>query len=134
MIKRFLILILIIAATISACTTNEVVTPTPFPNDDTTTPIISSGQVVPVEIAQLVENPETFEGVTVLVNGRYHPLPARVCSATSYASPATWNLVAGEGNVYMNGFDSQLNALLPESTSMTVNGVWRQWNGPIGCG
>ncbi|MCP5098310.1 MAG: hypothetical protein GY943_22405, partial [Chloroflexi bacterium] len=47
---------------------------------------------------------------------------------------ATWNLVAGEGNVYMNGFDSQLNALLPESTSMTVNGVWRQWNGPIGCG
>ena len=133
MIKRFLFLIIIFVA-VTACTTNEIATPTPFSESDPVTDLTTSEDIVPVAISQLIESPETFEGATLLVNGRYNPLPQRVCSTTHYKSPATWNLSANEGQVLMTGFATQLNSLLPDNTDLTVNGVWRQWNGPVGCG
>jgi hypothetical protein len=134
MVKRTYSLILILLLAFTACTANEKATPTPFPQAGNPLPNVSLGQIVPVELTYLTTNPETYEGMMVMVNGRYKRRPPIVCSTTLYRSPATWNLVSGETNAFMNGFDGQLRSLLPEEISMTISGIWRQWNGPVGCG
>lgn len=119
---------------LTACTSKSEATPTPFPATGTRDPNEDNSQLFSVTFPELLAGPESFEGNRIQVNGRYQRPSTRVCSTTQYASPATWTLTDGELTVPMNGFDNQLRSLLPNNTTMSVSGIWRQWHGPVGCG
>lgn len=124
----------IIGFLLAACINNIEITPTPFPVTGSSNPGDITTQLLPVDLTELIANPKTYEGALIQVNGRYRRLLPRVCSGTRYAPPTTWNLTVDELTAYMSGFDNELRSLLPENTTMSVNGIWRQWHGPVGCG
>lgn len=119
---------------LSACAPETTLTPTPFLPTTTVTPNIGAASPLTVPLTDLVENPAAYEGARLQLNGRYRQLPLLVCEAVTYRSPATWGLSDGTLLAQMGGFDRELRQLLPEELTMSVTGIWRRWNGPIGCG
>lgn len=82
----------------------------------------------------LLRNPASFEGETIRVSGQYRSLPLLVCGGTTHRSPATWTLVFGDVETFVSGFDEALRPLAASELSLTVEGRWQQWEGPVGCG
>lgn len=135
--KRTLIALLGLTAVlliITACTTSEAPTPTPFSTRSTATPNIGAASPLPVEFDDLVRNPIAYEGARIQLTGRYKKLPLLICDGEVFRSPATWTLVNDNLIAPLGGFDAQVKQMLPENITMVVNGVWRRWHGPIGCG
>lgn len=93
-----------------------------------------AGQVTAVELADLAENPAQYEGARVQVSGEFRPLPVLVCDDSPRPSPAGWSLVGDGAQVEAAGFDDLLQPLSPTGLSLTVEGVWLRWQGPMGCG
>ncbi len=58
-------------------------------------------------------------------------LPA---TARSYLSPATWGLSDAGVVVRVTGLEPVLKSLASEGLTVMVEGRWRRWDGPIGCG
>lgn len=132
MSKRYLLFITLIVL-LAACTSPEPGTPTPFAASELQ-PQPAGITSVAVELTELAANPDTFIGAQLIVSGQFTPLPRLVCSGQVYRSPATWQLGVGEVRALMSGFREPLQTLLPENVEVTVAGVWRTWEGPVGCG
>lgn len=149
MMKSFLLYFLILALCLTACGQEKVTTtPTPFDMGRTAVAIVSSGRPTTVPLAEVAADPESFAGQFLQLSGSYQHLPLLVCNGEAHHSPAGWLLVANdqteaetgdapESEVVMvaaGGFDSQLRTLIVTGTPLTVNGFWRFWEGPVGCG
>ena len=130
--RAFLLVGLLIA--IVGCTPEESGTPTPFTISSTSTPNIGAADPLDIDLAQLVQNPLAYEGARLQINGRFQKLPLLVCEGETFRAPAGWRLSDGSLLALMGGFNSQVRSLIPEETEMTVIGVWRRWEGLIGCG
>jgi hypothetical protein len=106
------------------------------PDGRTPAPTIQSPALVPQEVPMttLLRNPASFKGQTIRVTGQYRSLPLLVCGETTHRSPATWTLVFGDVQVLAAGFDQALRPLAVTGLSLTVEGRWQQWQGPVGCG
>lgn len=92
------------------------------------------GQPIVLDVAELAVQPEAFAGAYVRVSGRYRRAPLLVCEGNVRHSPATWMLADGEQSIGAAGFEQLLQPLWPRGLTVTVEGRWQWWRGPVGCG
>lgn len=95
---------------------------------------IPSGPALVADISELSEAPQAYAGALVQVTGQYRRAPVIVCDGNDRPSPVTWLLVEGEHEIGARGFEQFVRPLLPSGLTVTVQGVWRHWRGPVGCG
>lgn len=93
---------------------------------------------IPLTFVQLNADPAAFQNQYVQLQGAYLELPVPDCYP--YRGPLfVWSLadlatnVAQRLRVDAQGFE-ELIALAPEGTPITVEGLWRLYQGPLGCG
>ncbi|MCB9006831.1 MAG: hypothetical protein H6656_05605 [Ardenticatenaceae bacterium] len=133
--QRFVILLVVLLTLSIACNGKTRPTPTPFSQSDAAEPTTSSTAPQAISITDLAADPEAYADTTVEITGQYRRRPLLVCETDPHPAPATWQLVAPDGSlVAVGGFDSQVRSLLPDNLTMTVVGVWQQFDGPVGCG
>lgn len=101
--------------------------PTPSP-----APSVISGQPQEVTFLQLDEDPMAFQNQFIRVTGNYKRLPLPECRP--YNGPgARWALISDELQMDVVGFET-VSRLVPPGTSLTIDGFWRKYEGPLGCG
>lgn len=101
--------------------------PTVVPNQ------IIAGQPQLVTFTELEEDPTVYEDKVIRVTGMYIALPIVACMP--HSGPQTsWALVAEDLRLDMIGFEGLLNQLAPQELTLTVDGILRRYNGPLGCG
>jgi hypothetical protein len=101
-----------------------------------TTPAVVSqnSQAILVTFDELNGNPYTFRGQRIRVTGSYTPQPAPDCADADYKGLLIqWALISESLQLNGYGFESVLK-LVPEGTSLTVEGIWRLYEGISGCG
>jgi len=92
------------------------------------------GQPIVLDVADLAAQPESYAGAYVRVSGRYRRAPVLVCEANARRSPARWMLTDGELSIGAAGFEHLIRPLWPAGLTITVEGRWQWWRGPVGCG
>ncbi|HSM57762.1 MAG TPA: hypothetical protein VK879_16535 [Candidatus Sulfomarinibacteraceae bacterium] len=105
-----------------------------FANRAAAPPLTPSGPAQDATIVELLEAPAAREGDLLRVTGQYRRAPFIVCDDLVRRSPATWMLADESQTISARGFESLVHPLLPRGLTMTVEGVWRHWRGPVGCG
>jgi hypothetical protein len=104
----------------------------PFRPSPTPGALIINGQPLLPTFPELNEEPLSFRNKRIRVMGAYKPLPLPECSF--YSGPnSRWALVAEELQLNAIGFEPVLR-LVPPGVSLTVEGIWRLYEGPLGCG
>ncbi len=77
-------------------------------------------------------DPAAYRNQSIQVTGTYTPIDLPACQP--FAGPRIqWSLVADELQLNAVGFERILRLAEP-GISMTVTGVWRLYQGPLGCG
>ncbi len=77
-------------------------------------------------------DPAAFRNQSIQVTGSYTPIDLPICQP--FAGPRVqWSLVAEELQLNAIGFERILRLAEP-GIPMTVTGVWRLYQGPLGCG
>jgi len=95
-------------------------------------PIDFDGNVVSVPFPELQSGPADYLGRRIRVSGQYARLIPPDC--VSYNGPVIqWGIVADELQMNARGMES-VRHLIPVDTMLTVEGVWRRYVGPVGCG
>jgi hypothetical protein len=105
-----------------------------FPNFPSPTPPerLISLQVETVAFDTLNSDPAAYLNQLIEVTGDYTPLEVPDCRPL--AGPALqWSLVAQSLQLNAVGFERVLRLVEP-GTTMTVEGIWRLYEGPVGCG
>lgn len=95
-------------------------------------------QPIEVTFAQLDQNPAAFHEKVIRISGTYLELPPPVCSprrgpAFAWSVADTTSVAGDRLRVDALGFEDVI-WLLPEGTPVTVEGFWRLYEGPLGCG
>lgn len=121
--------ILFLVGCSQAATTSPI-----YSNRTLVTASVPRGQPLSVELSQLQRAPEAYEGILIRVSGEYRRAPIIVCDGIARVSPATWSLDQGDVRIGAGGFENLVQTLLPPGLTVTVDGVWRFWRGPVGCG
>lgn len=105
------------------------------PPRPTATPnvIAISSQPVIVTFAQLNEDPFALLNRTIRVTGSYTPLELPTCDGPYSGPTIVWALIAEELQLDVRGFE-HIMRLVPPGTTLTVEGIWRLYEGPHGCG
>lgn len=95
-------------------------------------------RAVPLTFVQLNADPAAYQDQYVQLQGAYLKLPATDCNP--YRGPTfIWSLadlatdVVQRLRVDVQGFEDVIY-LVPEGTPVTVEGFWRLYQGPLGCG
>jgi hypothetical protein len=101
--------------------------PTPTPGGG---PI--SGVEVMVTFTELESDPFRYLNRVIQVSGEYVRLPPPACRYER-GPRVRWALIAEGFRMDATGFEPVLR-LMPESFPMTVNGIWRRYEGRLGCG
>jgi hypothetical protein len=85
-----------------------------------------------VTFTELNDNPLAYLNRSILVKGDYLPLEKVDC--LNIVGPhMRWSLTADNLQLDALGFE-RIVRLLPVGTTMTVQGIWRLYQGPLGCG
>jgi hypothetical protein len=85
-----------------------------------------------ITFSQLNEDPFAYIGRLIQVSGSPILLPLPQCSR--YTGPVIrWALVDEELQLNGRGFESIMRQVAPDVT-LTVKGIWRLYDGPLGCG
>jgi hypothetical protein len=101
-------------------------------------PDIASSQIISsqpqlVTFTELEQDPTVYQDKLIRVTGDYVPLPLVSCAP--YSGPNTsWALVANELRLDILGFEGLLNQLKLGEINLTLDGVLRRYDGPLGCG
>lgn len=100
-------------------------TPTPAP-------ISTPQEPEAVTFTKLNENPLDYLNKQILVTGEYLPIEQTACP--KFVGPdIRWSLTAESLQLDVIGYE-KIVRLLPVGTTMTVQGIWRFYQGPLGCG
>ena len=100
-------------------------TPTPVPENIGNEPI-------PLTLSALNEDPFAYINKVIRVSGAFTPLTPPTCER--YSGPFFgWALVDENLQLDVVGFE-RIVGLVPPGTTMTVQGVWQRYEGPLGCG
>ncbi len=88
----------------------------------------------PLEISftELNQAPQLYQDSLIRVRGAYTRLPLPPC-APNHGPQTTWALVADELRLDVAGLEGIL-PLIPRNAEITVDGIWRLYSGPLGCG
>ena len=91
-----------------------------------------SRQPAAVSFLALDANPAQHRNQLIRVTGAFTSLPEPPCEP--YKGPAIdWALVDRDLRLDVQGY-SRVMHLVPEGTSVTVDGFWQLYEGPVGCG
>ncbi|WP_374687264.1 hypothetical protein [Promineifilum sp.] len=105
-----------------------------FPNLPTFTPLAAeiTSEAELIGFAELNADPAAFRDRRIQVSGVYTPVEVPDCRP--FAGPVVrWSLVDEELQLNAIGFENVL-PLLDDGTEMTIAGIWRVYQGPLGCG
>ncbi len=101
--------------------------PTPAPGE-----LVVDTQPLLVTFDQLNSDPDSLLDQRIRVTGDFTRLRPPDCLI--YNGPSfRWALVSDTLQLDAKGFEVIVR-LIPEGTSMTVEGFWRKYTGPLGCG
>ena len=104
----------------------------PLPLAATPETIAVSGQPQLITFIELNEDPFAFRNQLIRVTGDYTPLDPPGC--TPYSGPRfRWALINDQLQMDAVGYEAILR-LAPANLTLTVDGVWRLYQGPAGCG
>lgn len=99
---------------------------------NTAVPVDYDGEAIPVAFPDLQANPAAYLEQRIRVSGLYARLAPPDCAA--YSGPIIrWGVVADELQMNAIGMET-VRHLIPVDTMLTVEGVWRRYVGPVGCG
>ncbi len=85
-----------------------------------------------VSFGELNDNPVAYLNQTIIVSGNYMPVEKPDC--LRYSGPKVeWSLTADNLQLDALGFE-RIIRLVRVGSSMTVQGIWRLYQGPLGCG
>lgn len=114
----------------------ELGAPRPLkPLRDTAVPlnITINGQPLLVNFDALNDNPSDYVNVRIRVSGNYLRLEPTNC--TPFSGPRIqWGLVAEGLQLNAKGFETIVLPIVANNTQMTLEGIWRRYPGPAGCG
>ena len=85
-----------------------------------------------VTFTELNDNPLAYFNQSILVTGDYLPVDKADC-LNVVGPDKRWSLAADNLQLDVLGFE-RIVRLLPVGTTMTVQGIWRLYQGPLGCG
>jgi hypothetical protein len=113
-----------------ACQTQQSIKPI----RPTATPAggVISGQPVLVTFTELESEPFRYRNQVIRVSGDYVRLPSPACRYER-GPRLRWALVAEGFRLDAIGFEPILR-LVPEGLPLTVDGIWRRYEGRLGCG
>ncbi len=121
--------IILLAAQVNRPTTSELkpYRPTPTRHD-----LLLDNQPILVTFDQLNADPENFLNQRIRVTGDFQLLTPPTCRL--YNGPALrWSLIASDLQLDALGYEP-IARLIPAGVSLTVEGAWRLYEGPLGCG
>ncbi len=127
------ILFLLLAIFLYACATQarplKPVRPTPLPTEPFS---LVDPDPFQVTFAQIEANPSAYLGQLLRVEASYVAIEREECYP--FQGPRfNWGLVADNLQMSARGFE-RIVELVPDGVPFTVDGVWRQYIGPSGCG
>jgi hypothetical protein len=87
---------------------------------------------VPVTFTDLNSDPLAYLNIPIQVSGSFIKLDSPACPRFSGPNPE-WALVSEDLQLEAKGFERVVQILSP-GTNMIVQGIWRLYQGPLGCG
>lgn len=90
------------------------------------------GEPESISFTELNENPLAYLNQSIVVTGEYLPLNDAECSRIS-GPDIRWALTAENLQLDVVGYE-RIVELVPAGTTMTVQGIWRLYQGYLGCG
>lgn len=103
-----------------------LVTPTTSPDESL------SSTPVPVTFTDLNADPLSYLNRPIQVSGSFIELDSPACPRFTGPNPE-WALVSEDLQLEAKGFERVVQILSP-GTNMVVQGIWRLYQGPLGCG
>ena len=104
----------------------------PLVPTNTAVPVNYDATYTPVSFPDLQSDPEQYRDKNIQVRGRFTRLTPLDC--VSFDGPVIrWGLISEDLQMNAQGMETLLH-LIPADTSLTVEGVWRRYQGPSGCG
>ncbi len=101
----------------------------PTPNQ-----IIVDGNPIVVTFEELNTNATEYQNKWIQVTGNYFPQDPTICNPQPSNGPKFNSVLVSEGlQLNIQGGEKAL-AIIPVNTEMVVQGVWRLYSGPAGCG
>lgn len=92
-----------------------------------------NGQALLVDFDALNDNPSDYVNQRIRVSGNFLRLAQEECA--QFNGPRIqWGLVADELQLNARGFEAIVLSIVPDNTQMTLEGIWRRYPGPVGCG
>ncbi|VAW40917.1 hypothetical protein MNBD_CHLOROFLEXI01-1571, partial [hydrothermal vent metagenome] len=95
--------------------------------------ITINGQPLLVNFDDLNDNPSDYANLRVQVSGNYLRLEPIDCAPFS-GPRIEWGLVADGLQLNASGFEAVVLPIVSANTQMTLEGIWRRYPGPAGCG
>lgn len=92
-----------------------------------------NGQPLLVDFDALNDNPSDYVNQRVRVSGSYLRLDAVDCPLFN-GPRIQWGLVAEGLQLNAKGFEAIVLPIVAPNTPMTLDGIWRRYPGPAGCG
>lgn len=105
----------------------------PFVPTNTPLPPEFAAETIPVNFPDLQAEPGQYLFRRIRVSGTYTRPPLPECDRTTSGPLIRWALVADDLQMNGRGLEPLLR-LVPEGTTVTIEGVWRRYRGPLGCG
>ncbi|MFL7840367.1 MAG: hypothetical protein ACK2T4_05780 [Candidatus Promineifilaceae bacterium] len=87
---------------------------------------------VAVTFSELNADPLSFLNMPIQVSGSFIKLDPASCAPFTGPNPQ-WALVSEDLQLEAKGFE-RIVQILPNGTDMVVEGIWRLYQGPLGCG
>lgn len=95
--------------------------------------ITINGQPLLVNFDDLNDDPTDYANLRVQVSGNYLRLAPIDC--VPFSGPRIeWGLVADGLQLNAKGFEAVVLPIVSANTQMTLEGIWRRYPGPAGCG
>lgn len=91
-----------------------------------------NSQPILITFPELNVDPSLFNNQRLRVTGEFQPVAPPDCFPMN-GPLIEWSLIAEGLQLNAQGFEGVLRAIAP-GTVLTVDGVWRQYMGPLGCG
>lgn len=93
---------------------------------------LTNSEPIALTFSDLDANPLAYRNKLVRVAGNYTRLSPVVCTPFKGPRPR-WGLIAEGFQMDMVGLN-EIIELAPEGATLTIDGVWRLYEGPLGCG
>lgn len=91
------------------------------------------GEPIIVTFSQLADNLERYQNNLIRITGDFQPLAQPNC-APERGPRTRWSLISENKQMRILGFEQVVVPLAWEGLTMTLDGVWRKYEGPVGCG